>query len=56
LGVEIRVGDDADLVVFGVKSDDKRRSPRARRTCQDLVNDAGFQRETVYKGVVVASQ
>lgn len=54
--IEIRVGDDADFVIFGLKSEDGKRLPRGRRTCQDLVNDAGFHRETVYRGRVVSSR
>jgi len=53
---EIKVGDDADFILFGAKPSESRKMPRARKTVQDLINDAGFCRETVYKGALINSQ
>lgn len=47
---ELKVGNSADLVAFGKKPDASANPVRARRSIQDVVNDAGRYRETLHIG------
>ncbi|CAG8977085.1 hypothetical protein HYALB_00005793 [Hymenoscyphus albidus] len=44
------VGSPADLEVFGHESKASSRSFRARKTTQDIVNDAGYERTIIFQG------
>ena len=55
-GIEIAVGDPADFVIFGAKSAGGPRSFRSRKTTQELVNDAGQDRTTIFNGLVVSRE
>lgn len=51
-GIELRIGDPADFVLFG--SHARSESFRARKTTQEIVYDAGYHRVTVFQGKVVS--
>lgn len=47
---EFMVGDPADFVLLGSKSESRFRSFRSRKTIQELVYDSGYDRVTVFNG------
>ena len=49
----VAVGDPADLIVFGSESTTSTRSFRARTTTQSVVNDAGQDRTTIFRGRII---
>ncbi|KAG9233418.1 hypothetical protein BJ875DRAFT_464164 [Amylocarpus encephaloides] len=52
--MSLAAGDPADFVVFGNESSTGSRSFRARTSTQELVNDAGHERTTIFQGRVVS--
>ncbi|KAG9241224.1 hypothetical protein BJ878DRAFT_521759 [Calycina marina] len=52
--LELKVGNRADFVAFGRKSGGGVDSIRARKSIQNVVNDAGHERETIYVGTITS--
>ncbi|EPE36278.1 Metallo-dependent hydrolase [Glarea lozoyensis ATCC 20868] len=50
----LSIGDRADFVVFGNESTTSSGSFRARTTTQSIVNDAGRDRTTIYRGQITS--
>jgi hypothetical protein len=47
---KFKMGDPADFVLFGSKSESGSRSFRSRKTVQELVYDSGHDRVTIFNG------